>query len=109
MTAAAYATKQEFPLTKAKLQKFTALQLEEMRSAGIEYVSIIGGACAAANTIKDQLIKIAEAKPLPLVGCDNESCMCIYGAKEKPRTEAQRQAVDQALKERGISFKVTWK
>lgn len=113
ITAAEYASKQEFPWTRAKVAKYTSLQLDQMRAAGVEAVEILSGHreddCEAVWQLAGKQFTVDTVPKLPLTGCKSKNCMCIYIAKQIPTTEAEIKATDEELKKRAISFKVVWK
>ncbi len=81
--AGQWAAKRKPPWTKSKTAKFTAMQLAEMRDAGIKFLGILGSpnageSCEACLAMKDDKIEIEFANPLPLPGCDKKICKCLY-------------------------------
>jgi hypothetical protein len=84
MTPAEYAAKQEFPLTRAKIAKYTALQLEQFRAAGVRAVGVSSGHlqddCNAVRQLAGKKFTVDTVPKLPLAGCNSESCMCVYFA-----------------------------
>lgn len=113
MTPAEYASKQNFPLSKAKIARYTELQLEQFRVAGIELVEILSGRlqddCAGIRQLEGKNFTIDTVPKLPLAECNSKSCQCRYIAKQKPRSVEEIQTTDEALRKRDISFKVDWK
>ena len=84
--AADWSVKQKRPFTKSKVRKYTLMRLEEMRNAGIKFVSLLGcnyapDECDSLRAMKGQKIAIETAPLLPLPGCDKKHCKCIWLAK----------------------------
>jgi hypothetical protein len=74
-------------LTKTQAMRVERARLAQMKSAGIKSVGILGCNCPADECdsyrrIKDEVFKIESVPPLPLPGCDNKYCKCIYIATQ---------------------------
>jgi hypothetical protein len=80
--------RQKFPLDRAGVNKISIAKLAELRACGIRFVELIGCNCAedecdAYRERAGKVIEIEEALPLPLPGCDQKHCKCIWIAREK--------------------------
>jgi len=61
-------------------------KLAEFRELGIEHcqlltANIMGGCCDAGCRLEKEILKVADAPMLPLVGCDAEECLCCWVAR----------------------------
>jgi hypothetical protein len=92
LRAGDWAAKQKYPLTSAKVRKFSTMQLAEMCKMGIKHVGVLGSpnpgenceACEAIMFIKGKdgvKFEIEFASPLPLPGCNKKHCKCLFIAR----------------------------
>ena len=70
-------------MSREEVRQHSTRRLDEMRAAGIKFVSVMGcnkpgEDCEACMAIKDQKIENEFATPLPLPDCDKKFCKCIY-------------------------------
>jgi hypothetical protein len=82
MTPAEYASKQQFPLSRAKNTKYTSLQLDQFRAAGVRAVGIVSGHlqddCSAVGGLEGKKFTVDAVPKLPLAECKSKYCMCYY-------------------------------
>ena len=82
----AWMDKQKWPLDRAGVIKTSEAKLNDLRQVGIGFVSLLGSNgpddCAACREIVGKKIGIESAPPLPLPGCDQKFCKCIYLAEK---------------------------
>ena len=88
-SAGEWAAKQKYPFSRAKVRRYSQLQLAEMREVGIEFVGVLGcnnpgDDCEACLAMKGRVVEIASAAELPLPGCTMKYCKCILLAERGP-------------------------
>lgn len=74
-------------MTRRQVKTWSRQRIEEIKSAGIKYVKVIGSGnigdeCEACIAAKQQSFEIEFAPELPPPSCDLKWCKCVIVASE---------------------------
>jgi hypothetical protein len=77
------------PSSRAVAGPAARQRLEQLRSAGVEWVRILGSGmpgadCDLCGMMKEAPFRMDAVPPLPLPGCDREDCKCTWVPAEPP-------------------------
>jgi hypothetical protein len=73
------------PMSKEEVVAYSADTFARLRRAGVKYVRVLGcgnpgQVCEACEALEGKVMGIDEFPGLPLPGCDQEYCRCVFGA-----------------------------